>query len=81
MALPAAMFLFKITFIFFLCKRTILESMIVNDVKFGSAMIRAHSFMSVTTSQRLLLHTLSNVFPNSECKMSLKIYFSTYVFA
>ena len=53
----------------FLCKTTILFSMQkdqvrvydLNDLKFSSVMIGAHSSGSVTTSQRLVLRNLSHM--------------------
>ena len=49
---PAIILLFKTTLLFFLSKRTILESVIVIYMKFGSAIIRTHSLELVTPSQR-----------------------------
>ena len=50
-------------------------------MKFRSAMIQVDSFGLVTKSKRLLLRTLSHILTKAKIKISLKISFSTFVFA
>ena len=80
-ALRWAIFLFKTTFLYFQYEMNILESMMVNNVKFRPARIQAYPFGSVTTSQRLLWVTLSHDLPKAESEICLKIYVSTFVLA
>ena len=80
LAQAATMFLFN-TIILFSIQKDHIGVYDREHVKFGLAMIWANSFRMVTISRRLLWCTRSHILPKAEFKMSLNIYFSTFVFA
>jgi len=52
----------------------------VNDVKFGLAMIRVHSFGSLQCHNESMLNTLLHILPKAKFKMSLKIFSSIHFY-